>query len=216
MLLAPAPDWVAVDMATGALLRSRLVEAEPPGLLTTGAPLAPVSIDLAPVAEAWDPSRPEAVAVADVREIRSPSRRSQHRLLTEIAGPYGGGGLLGGVGPSLPFVELRGDRPSVCVVAPAGGRVRVVGDEPMVAHFRTGQQSHTLPLAEGASRWLKAGEIPTASSHVAASHRGRRLRGGERLGPGLEPTISVLLVVGLGEPVMGQVRKLVLGVVPAI
>ncbi len=197
-------------------MRSHIGAAEDAELLAAGAPLSAVALDLVPVAEAWDPSRPEAVRVAQVSQIPSPSRRSQHRLLTEIAGPYGGTGLLGGVGPSLPFVELRGDRPSVTVLAPSGGRVRFGGDDQMAAHFRIGQQAHALPLAEGATRWLRAGEIPTASSQLAAGHRGRRLRRSQMLGPGLEPTIPVLLVVGLGEPVAGQVRKLVLGVVPAI
>jgi hypothetical protein len=216
LLLAPSPDWVAVDVETGALLRGMLGDPRSHPLLVEP-PLTAVSLALVASAGAWDPSRPEAVAVLTVEEGASPTRRATRRLLQGITRAETPNGLLGGVGPSLPFVELRGDRPSVAVVSPAGGRARFTGSDDLTAHFLVGSVPQALPVSPGAAQWLRSGEVPTASSGAAARRRASRwARRPWQLGPGLEPTSPVLLVVGLGEPAGGQVRKLVLGVVPAI
>ncbi|HLI44106.1 MAG TPA: hypothetical protein VKU92_06515 [Acidimicrobiales bacterium] len=230
LLLAPAPDWVAVDLATGALVRSGLTSGPVPELLESGGPLRCLRLALAPAGGAWDPSRPEAVGVAAAEETASPPRRSVRRLLALLAedgarsmgsgsGPGAGGpGLLGGIGPSLPFVELSGDRPSVTVLDPDAGKVRIVhrSDSELVAHFRLAASPHALPLARGAARWVTGGEVPTVSGRSVAGYRGRRRSREDvaALGPGLETAVHVLLVVGLDRPAGGQVRKLVLGVVP--
>lgn len=233
LLLAPAPEWVAVDVATGALVRNGLNGETTPAALGQAGPLACVSLAVAPMSDAWDPSRPDAVELAGAEERTAPSRRSVKRLLASVAqaGTSGaaqgigatsslrGNGLLGRMGPSLPFVEMAGDRPSVTVLAPDAGKVRIDqrGESELVAHFRMSSAPHALPLAEGASRWVVSGAVPTISGRSVGRRRGRRRAGGDvaTRGPGLETTVPVLLVVGLDRPRRGQVRKVVLGLVPA-
>jgi hypothetical protein len=216
LLLAPGPDWAAVDVASGALVRGALssYEHELPAALASP-PLTSLRLVLAALTEPWDPARPEAVALESVASNRPPSRRAVRRLLDVIARSDDDAVMLGGLGPSLPFVELGGNRPSVAVVAPSGGRVRFTGESEVVAHFRVGQHVHAVPLVSGAAQWLKAGEIPTAASRAVGLDRRHRRSGAGQLGPGIEPTVPVLLVVGLGRPTAGQVRKVVLGVLPA-
>ena len=217
VLLAPAPDWVAMDLATGALVRGTPdFEAEVPALLAE--PLAPVALTLAPLSDPWDPSRPEAVELAGAVEGSRPSRRSLRRLLAALARRDDEGGLLGSLGPSVSFVDLEARRPSVVVLAPTGGRVRLVGENPGVAHFLLGDHAHALPLAAGAAAWLKQGHVPTAAGRTAKRGRAAHARALRTavVGPGIEPTVPVYLVAGFDRPAGGQVRKVVLGVLPEL
>lgn len=201
VVVAPAPDWVALEIATGALLRAGLAgESDGPvagaDVLAGAGPLEAVALTLGPPMGSWDPARPEAVTLEAVEPSRGPSRRAVRRLATRAAAMAGEGGLLGSVGPSLAYADLTGSRPSVVLLCPSGG-VRIDPRGPGAhgaARFRLGSREHTLPLAEGAGEWLREVEL-------AGGARRRRGR-------------SVLLAVGLGPPERGQVRKVVLGVVP--
>ncbi|MHB8246583.1 MAG: hypothetical protein ACYDGN_14785 [Acidimicrobiales bacterium] len=216
VLLAPPPDWVAIDLASGALVRSSL-SGEPVELAGAATPLAPVRLRLAAATEPWDPSRPEGIEVSEAAEGLAPSRRSVHRLLDEVSTSDGAASLLGTVASSLSFVDLEGNRPSVTVLAPSRGQVRLTTDEPLMAYFALGEREHSLPVAPAAHDWVRSGEIPSETSRSGHHSRSRRrspsrsrLRGSD-----LEPSVPVLLVVGLARPAGGQVRKVVLGLVPA-
>lgn len=205
LLCAPGADWVAIDIKTGALVRSAQGAGETPGVLD-GEPGSAVCLHLAPSEEPWDPSRPEAVALSDATRGRAPTTRARRRLLSAAARSDDAGGVLGSIGQSLPFVELTGTRPSVVLVRPSAGRVRLVGDDETAAHFLLGERLYSFPLGEGALSWIRSGALSTVS--------GTGRRGAEKRGPGIEPTDPVVVVVGFDRPSRGQVRKIVLGMVP--
>ena len=216
LLLAPAPDWVAIDLYSGALVRGALDADSAPDALF-GGPLAPVALQLGPVSDPWDPSRPEAVAIVGATDGSAPRARGTRRLLAQVSTPGDERGVLGTLGPSLAFSDLEGSRPSVVLLSPAAGRVRLIGDASLTAHFVIGERSHSLPAAPGVAAWLRDGHVPNATTRARGRKRGRSMKSaaGRPLGPGIEPAIPVLLVVGLDRPMRGQVRKVLLGLVPA-
>ncbi|MHB1987448.1 MAG: hypothetical protein ACYCSF_05630 [Acidimicrobiales bacterium] len=218
LLLAPAPDWVALDLASGALLRSSLSSETAPDVLGAG-PLSSVTLRIADVADPFDPSRPEAVALSSASEAQAPRKRAVRRLLVQVTRSSDGKGLLGSVGPSLAYADLEGTRPSVAVLSPARGRVHFAGEDPLTAYFELRDVGHALPVAEGATRWLRSGQIPTSTggagrrAHAAGKSRARGLGSPA---PGFEASSPVLVAVGLDRPQRGQVRKVILGIVPAV
>ncbi len=215
VLLAPAPDWVAIDLASGALVRSPIAATPPnPGALS-GGPLSPVALVLGPERDEWDPSRPEAILVSDAAQAAPPSRRSVRRLLAQVAKTGEDRGLLGTVGPSLAFADLEGTRPSISVLSPAAGKVRLVAGECLTAHFNLGSRAYAMRVAEGAASWLESGQVPTSTGRKARGGRAARRDARAALGPGVDVSVPVFLVVGLDRPHQGQVRKMVLGLVPA-
>lgn len=215
LLLAPAPDWVAVDLASGALFRSSLSEEDVPAGLS-GSPLDPVSVRLAAARGPFDPSRPEAVSLIDAVAGHAPRKRAIRRLLSQVTrSEEERGRLLGSVGPSLAFPDLEGTRPSVALLSPAHGRVHLAGDDSLVAHFQLGDVGHALPVTTGLVQWIRSGQIPTSTGAARKGARARASNDGP-LGPGLESSVPVLIVAGLDRPQRGQVRKVVLGMVPAL
>lgn len=214
LLLAPGPDWVAMDLATGSFVRAEVwAESEFPAL--SAGPLSSVSLQLATLSEQWDPARPEAISVAEASEAPAPKRRAVQRLLESACVSRDSGGLLGSVAPSLSFVDLDGSRPSVALVAPGKARVRVVGEDRPVAHFLFGDRPHAIDCGPGAIAWLHSGQLATAAGGSTAKRRENRSKALAGLGPGIELAPPVFLVVGLDRPVRGQVRKVVLGIVPS-
>lgn len=214
LLLAPAPDWVLLDLATGALVRSPLAAAEAPPLLRSE-PLGALRLELGSSSEPFDPSRPEAVVAAAATGRSSPRRRRVRRLLEQVAGTGEGRPLLGSVGPSVSFADLEGNRPSVALLSPAKGRVVLAGEGQLTAHFGLGDASHSLPVAAGLLEWLRSGQLPTSSGVSGRrAHRAGRRRPGP-LGPALEPAVPVRVVVGFDRPERGQVRKVLFGLVPS-
>jgi len=135
LLLARGPEWVVVDVATGALVRSRAsgwpVVATDSSLVShqhlgadrdgsySGPELDVVEIELADDDEPSDPARPEAVMVRRAPErVGIPRRRAVRRILHELLPADPKRPLLGSLGPSISYVDLDGSRPSVAVVAP--------------------------------------------------------------------------------------------------
>ena len=215
LLLAPAPDWVVLDLASGALLRAPLDEREAPELFSAE-PFSAFSVVVGDEVAPADPSRPEAVSLAEVTDSPAPRRRSLRALLDQVVLPPSDQPLLGSVGPSVAYGDLEGDRPSVSLLAPDRGRVVFAGGDELVGHFRLGSATHALPVALGLVNWLQQGQLPTATG--TATKRGGGTRGSKRvgpLGPATEPSIPVRAVVGFDRPRGGQVRKVLLGVVPA-
>lgn len=215
LLLAPAPDWVALDLATGALLRSSLGEEESSELLSAD-PLTALSLVTADEDGPSDPSRPEAVVLSEVVDSPAPRRRGLRALLGQVVSPPSERPLLGIVGPSIAYGDLDGDRPSVCLLSPDRGRVVFAGDGPLMAHFRLGTIAHALPVGAGLVGWLQRGQLSIRTG--TTTRRGGSTRSSRRvgpLGPAMEPAGPVRCVVGFDRPEAGQVRKILLGVVPA-
>lgn len=224
VLLAPLPDFVALDLATGALVRapssamSTSMRGVAPSAPGDAEPLASVVITLGSPEDSSDPSRPEAVTALEIAPGGIVRRRSLARLLESVARPVDEQGLLGTVGPSLAYGDLTGSRPSVAVLAPSGGRAWLSSDGTSAAvHFRLAGRDHTLPLRATALSWAESMVIGPGR---VRGRRGRSRSGALGRGPRSaavsmsELARPVLLTVGLDLPRDGQVRKVVLGVVP--
>ena len=217
LMIAPFPEWVAVDLETGALLRAELASVErtitgPLEEIAATGPLAPVCLTLAPSSEPWDPSRPEGVALSECSPIDPPSRRAVRKLLVAVASAEDAQGVLGIVGPSISYADLAAVRRSAILILPEGGRLRVSFGERPVAHFRWSEREYALPIAPGAESWIDADMMPAPGNRGA--HTAKR-RGQRAPGRGVELSVPVLLTVGLDAPLGGQVRICVLGIVPA-
>jgi len=214
LVLVPGPEWVAVDLESGALLRapagsglpgeegersspSERFEADDSAGERAGdhpsgprpwpeRTLSAVELTLGPDTDPADPARPEAVVLAGPpRAIGAPRRRVTRRLLEQITTKAADRPLLGTLGPSISYGDLDGTRPSVVIVAPQARPRFGVGPNGPWCQFALGGRRHTMPCAEGAT--------PDAGV------------GGHSV---------KLLVVALGPPRGGQVPKVVLGTVP--
>jgi len=215
LLLARGPEWVAVDLQSGALVRSRasgwpVVPADSPLAMPSvaaGAPgqsrpeLAVVEIELAEDDEPTDPARPDAVMAAAAPRLVGPARRRAVRqLLSDLLPVDPRRPLLDTLGPSISYEDLDGSRPSVAVVAP--DRIPVFGWDASGTwcQFSLGGRKHRLQVVDE--------RIVEASGRTRASGQG---------GESVEALIGGTpryLVVALGTPRRGQVPKLVLGVLP--
>ncbi len=205
LVLVPGPDWVAVDLDSGAFLRAptsfgglegtaRAEQMEPgaPEGVETPTPewperqLSAVALTLASDSDPPDPARPEAVALAGqpvlIGQLR---RRTTRRLLRQLVTKTNDRPLLGTLGPSISYGDLDGTRPSVAIVAPQAQPRFGIGPNGPWCQFALAGRRHTMPCSEGAA--------PDAS---ATGHD------------------TKLLVVALGAPRRGQVPKIVLGALP--
>jgi hypothetical protein len=217
VLLARGPDWVAVDIATGALLRSRasgwpvvpadssLAAAESGNAHDAGTLAGPelgmVLILLAEDDEPADPARPEAVMVKDAPElVGTPRRRAVRHLLKELLPTDPRRPLLGSLGPSISYEDLDGSRPSVAVVAP--DRTPLFGRETSGTwcQFTLGGRKHRLAATDAR---LVALDGPSRGGPLPHESVAKAIGGVPRY-----------LVVALGVPHRGQAPKLVLGVLP--
>lgn len=137
----------AVDLSSGALVQAYWQEP--------AEPFAPMAVVRARVAESEgdiDPVRPEAVALAGAPSpMGNMSRRRAERLLRPLMHPTDEH-LLGFPGPSIPYWDLAGDRPSVAVVSPPS-RIVVTGDR---CRFWWRRLQHELPLLPAARSWAPA------------------------------------------------------------
>jgi hypothetical protein len=216
-LLARGPEWVVVDVATGALVRSRAsgwpVVATDSSLVAgasldrdrgkphTGPELDVVEIELADDDEPSDPARPEAVMVRRAPErVGAPRRRSVRRILHDLLPTDPKRPLLGSLGPSISYVDLDGSRPSVAVVAPDRPPAFASDVVGTWCQFSLGGRKHRLPVVD--ERLVEAKD---------------RARDGALTGDAVVAAIGGApryLVVALGAPHRGQAPKLVLGVLP--
>lgn len=198
-------DLVVVDLATSVLARleevPRVVGAErlPGEGLGPFAVLDVPSRSLAPVG---DPARPEAQAVrAPAVVVGIVGRRRARRLLKSLLAPPEPQ-LLGFAGPSWPYWELKGDRPSVAVVAPSRGPVvyRRAEDASVWVRFGWHRTDNWLPLTD-----------PLAARALEDRQRGRL--GGRALAAalGFRPAY---LVVAVGRPHAGYCPKTVVALLP--
>lgn len=194
IVLVPGDDWVAVDTATGALVRARSSPVPPddtepaPNLAMPGPCLRGVELTLASDTEPPDPARPEAVVLASrPARLGDPRRRPTRRLLQHLVTKSADRGLLGTLGPSVAYGDLAGTRPSVVVVAPERPPRFGAGPSGPWCQFSLFGRRHVLPMGE---------QGPPDQSLSGAPPK--------------------FLVIGLGLPRRGQVPKVVFGALPRI
>jgi hypothetical protein len=149
VLSVSALGLAAVDLASGAVVRTGS------GVLD-GVHLRPydvVGACLAADAEPLDPTQPEAVALAAApRLLHRITPRRADRWLRPLLHPERAH-LLGFAGPSIPFWELDGSRPSVAVAA-APASLRMGDDGLLRCRFLWRTLVHDLPVAVSRSASL--------------------------------------------------------------
>ncbi len=119
VLACTAEDTAAVDLASGTLLRLRVPwpEGHSPDLSTFDV----VEATLAEDPERDDLAQPEAATLAaPPRRLGTLKGRRVRAILARLATTHGGP-LLGFHGPSAPYWDFHGLRPSVALVHPARG-----------------------------------------------------------------------------------------------
>ena len=149
----------AVDLASGAVVRTGSDQLD-------GVALRPydlVSAHLATGSEPLDPTQPEAVALAEApRPLRRLTVRRAGRWLRPLHHPEWSH-LLGFAGPSIPFWELDGTRPSVAVV-PARGAARIDDGGRLRCRFLWRTLVHDLPMAVS-----RGTSLPTNGTRVVVA-----------------------------------------------
>ena len=218
LLLAQGMEWVAVDVATGALVRNRASgwpapastadrgdgasqgDREPAHFENTPE-LDIVEIELAGDDEPPDPGRPEAVMLRQApARVGTPRRRAVRRILQELLPSDPKRPLLGSLGPSISYEDLDGSRPSVAVVAPDRAPVFASDAKGTWCQFGLGGRRHQLPVVD--ERIIEA-RARARGAALGSDAVARAIGGPPRF-----------LVIGLGAPRRGQAPKLVLGVLP--
>jgi len=193
-------DTIGVDLASSAMVRLRVpwAEGEEPDL----AAFDVVEVTLARDPERDDTAQPEAVTIARLPRLvgslhGSAVRRRLKRLQVPTDGP-----LLGFRGPSAPYWELRGDRPSVALIVPERGPQLLRRRDDGTTWVRFGWERDDV--------WL-ALEDRTAVRALDAARRDR-LSGKElAVALGFKPRY---LLTALSQPVDGHCYKLCVGILP--
>ena len=159
VLSVSALGLAAVDLASGAVVRTGA------GLLA-GLELRPydvISARLAAADEPLDPTQPEAVALAGPpTPLHRLNPRRADRWLRPLLHPEWAH-LLGFAGPSVPFWELDGSRPSVALVASQAKVGR--GDDGLLhCRFLWRTLVHDLPVAAA-----RGALVPNQASRVVVA-----------------------------------------------
>jgi len=176
LVLASTPDdTVAIDLASGALLRVRV--AWPDGHQPDLASFDLVEVTLAADPERDDLAQPEAATAADLpRHVGTLRGRRVRRLLKAVSAPADGH-LLGFPGASAPYWEFRGVRPSVALIVPTRGPQLIRRGEGSSAWVRFGwdREDIWLPLEDAeAVRCLDAARRDRLSGKALATALGFR------------------------------------------
>ena len=218
LLLARGPEWVVVDVATGALVRSRASgwpvvttdsafaratssQAKVTGQAHTGPELDVVEIELAADDEPSDPARPEAVMIQ-----KAPQLLGTPKAASRAPDPKRAAAGRPEAAPSRlarPVDLLRGPRR----LPPVGG----TGRSRPGPRFRLGQPRHVVPVHPRRPQ----APLPVLDERVVEVDGPSR--GGTLAKEAVEKAVGgtpKYLVVALGAPRQGQSPKLVLGVLP--
>ncbi len=200
MVLSDSPEGcAAVDVESGALVRLHY-----PG--RPEAPLVPFSVVKATLTDdpdGPDPTQPEAVSLDGPPEVVGRLRgRRARKLLGPLMLPSGAEPL-GFPGSAVPYWMAPGDRPSLALLSPEGGRIllRRSAGGATFCQYRWRKAEVELPLADRlAIQAMDAGPFA-------------RLAGGaiERA-VGFRPRH---LVIALSSPQDGRCYKVVSGLLPS-
>jgi len=201
LVLACTPeDSTAVDLASGSLLRLRI--PWPAGHEPDLSPFDVVEATLADDPECDDLAKPEAATVvAPPRHVGSLKGRRVRAILARVAATHDGP-LLGFVGPSAPYWDFHGLRPSVTLIHPTRG--------PQLMHRHADGSTWVRFGWERDDVWLPV-EDARAVRALAASRRERLA--GKQLTTALGFSPHYLLVA-LTSPRAGHCYKICQGVLP--
>jgi hypothetical protein len=141
-------DTTAVDLSSGTLVRLRV--AWPDGHEPDLAPFDVIEATLAADPERDDLAQPEATTVTGLpRQVGTLRGRKVRRVLEHLAVPPDGP-LLGFPGPSAPYWEFRGNRPSSALIEPTRGPqlIRRPGDGSTWVRFGWKRDDVWLPVED--------------------------------------------------------------------
>jgi hypothetical protein len=200
VLSCTVEDTIGVELASSTMVRLRVPwhDAALPDL----AAFDVVEATLAADPERDDTAQPEAVTIDRLPRLvgslrGAPVRRRLKRLQAPPDGP-----LLGFRGPSAPYWELRGDRPSVALIVPERGPQILRRREDGTTWVRFGWERDDV--------WLALEDHHAIRSLDAA--RRDRLSGKElAVALGFKPRY---LLTALSQPVEGHCYKLCVGILP--
>jgi hypothetical protein len=175
VLASSTEDTVAIDLSSGALLRVRV--PWPEGHRPDLASFDVVEATLADDPERDDLAQPDAATTTDLpRHVGTLRGRRVRRLLKDVVAPPHGP-LLGFPGPSAPYWEFRGVRPSVALIVPMRGPQLLRRGEDDTAWVRFGwdREDVWLPVEDTESiRCLDAARLDRLSGKALASALGFR------------------------------------------
>jgi hypothetical protein len=213
VVLSPGPrEWAAVDIDTGAVLRAR--PGRYPATRSAGddarrertrldatSILDVYEVALGEDAEPPDPARPEAVSLArEPERVGTLRPRQARRLLASLAGRAATRPLLGGIGPSVAYIDIDEAAPSISVLAPERCPNLIVGRDTLSCTFTIGGAGERLPLSvdHGALRRQLATDTVLERAGLMALL-------------GFEPRY---LVAALAPPERGHARKIIVALLP--
>ena len=189
VLSSTLEDTTVVDLATRTVMRVRVPwpEGHEPDIATFDV----VEVTLADDPERDDLAQPEATTVADLpRHVGTLRGRRLRKLLSRlVASPDGP--LLGFPGPSAPYWEFRGFRPSVALIEPTRG-------------------PQLLRRQADGSTWVRFGWdrddvwLPVEDRNAARALDAAAARPLEREGPGHCPGVRAAVPAGDGQPATGR------------
>lgn len=195
--LGEETEVVFAECETGALLRWRDAPEASSGL----EPLEAVELEIGSDDEPFDPSRPEAVALArPPASLGRARRRAARRLLDRLCVARDVSPILAKGAASAAYEDLPEGAPSVAVLACGSGR-RLRHDGAAL-RFSVGPPGRTIELRVADAR-LEVAAAAWRPGEVAAEEVRAVLGGDPRY-----------LVLGIGPPESRQVPQLVLGILP--
>lgn len=200
VLSCTVEDTIGIDLASSAMVRLR-VPWEPramPDLAAFDVVEATLSVD----PERDDTAQPEAVTLAGLPRLVGTLRGSSvRRRLRRLQAPADGP-LLGFRGPSAPYWELRGNRPSVALISPERGPQLLRRREDGTTWVRFGWERDDV--------WMALDDRHAVRSLDAA--RRDRLSGRDlAVALGFKPRY---LLCALSQPVEGHCYKVCVGILP--
>jgi hypothetical protein len=198
VLSCTAEDTIGVDLASSTMVRLRVPwhERAVPDL----AAFDVVEVTLAVDPERDDTAQPEAVTLSGLPRLVGTLRGGAvRRRLRRLQAPPDGP-LLGFRGPSAPYWELRGDRPSVALIVPERGPQLLRRREDGTTWVRFGWERDDV--------WMALEDHHAIRALDAA--RRERLSGRElAVALGFKPRY---LLTALSHPVDGHCYKLCVGI----
>jgi hypothetical protein len=200
VLSCTVEDTIGIDLASSAMVRLRVPWHS--GAIPDLAAFDVVEATLSADPERDDTAQPEAVTIKALpRLVGSLRGGAVRRRLRRLQAPPDGP-LLGFRGPSAPYWELRGDRPSVALIVPERGPQLLRRREDGTTWVRFGWERDDV--------WM-ALEDPHALRSLDAARRDR-LSGRElAVALGFKPRY---LLTALSQPVDGHCYKLCVGILP--
>jgi hypothetical protein len=193
-------DTTVIELSSGALVRWRV--PWPEGVDTDLALFDVVKAELADDLELDDLAQPEAVTLRDLpRQIGKLRGRRVRAMLENLQTPSDGP-LFGFRGPSAPYWEFRGERPSVALIVADRGPQLLRRFEDNSTWVRFGWDRDDV--------WLLC-EDPHATRALDAARRHTLAGKDLTIALGYRPTY---VLTTLSRPIMGHCYKICTGLLP--